>query len=297
MMKRIFNILIAVAAVMLAASCAKDVLSHESVIKTSQTEKNDFDKWLEENFRKPYNIDFKYRYEMNESDMDYFTIPARLDCAIIMAHLVQYLCVETYNEVADMVFTRTYFPKMFFCMGEWEYNNNGTIILGTAEGGKKIMLSGLNYLDEYMKTVEDLNHYYIKTIHHEFTHILNQNKVYTTDFKMITGNLYVADSWSESPHNTGFLQRGFITAYSQHSDTEDFAEMMSEYVTHDAAWWKQILTDAGDGAQFLKTKLDIVRSYMADEFGIDLDQLRATVVRRQNDVVSGKVDLTDITLE
>lgn len=299
-MKNIRNIIKAAAIVFMAAaalgSCSKEVLSGTSVIVTSATEKNEFDYWLEATFRNPYNIDFKYRYEINESDMNYFTTPAKMDCAIIMAHLVQYLCVETYNEVAGVTFTRKYFPKMFFCMGEWEYNNNGTFILGTAEGGKKIMLSGLNYLPQYMGTAEDLNHYYIKTIHHEFTHILNQTKDYPTDFKMITATGYVADSWSDEPNNAGFLQRGFITMYSQHSDTEDFAEMLSEYITHDKTWWNAQLEEAGDAAQCIKAKLEIVRTYMQETFNIDIEELQSAILRRQEDVVNGKIDLNDITI-
>lgn len=295
-MKKTLKIFALAVMALALASCSKEVLSGTSVIVTSTTEKNDFDRWLEATYRNPYNIEFKYRYELNESDLNYYTIPADMDCAIIMAHLVQYLCVETYNEVAGVTFTRKYFPKMFFCMGEWEYNNNGTIILGTAEGGKKIMLSGLNYLPQYMASADDLNHYYIKTIHHEFTHILNQTKEYSTDFKMVTATGYVADSWNEDPNNKGYLQRGFISAYSQHSDTEDFAEMMSEYITHDEAWWAKQLEEAEDGAQYLKAKLEIVRTYMQETFDIDIDELRATIMRRQEDVVGGKIDLKDITI-
>ena len=93
-----------------------------------------------------------------------------------MAHLVKYLCLESYDEVAGIDFTRNYFPKMIFTIGEWEYRNNGTIILGTAESGKKILLTGVNYLDTYKSSPAALNHYYFKTIHHEFTHILNHTK-------------------------------------------------------------------------------------------------------------------------
>ena len=296
-MKRYILSIAIVAAALTAASCVKDEMSPNSVIKVSQTQKNDFDRWLEANFLLPYNIDFKYRYEMNESDMNYFTIPADYEYSVVMAHLVKYLCVETYDEVAGISFTRSYFPKMFFLTGEWEYQNNGTIILGTAEGGKKIFLAGVNLLPEHMDSAEELNHYYIKTIHHEFTHILNQTIDYPVDFAMVTGADYVADSWSDSPYDKTFLKRGFITAYSQHSDTEDFAEMMSEYITHDQAWWDEQIAKAGAKGNLIEAKLDYVRNYMMDSFNIDLDQLRATVLRRQDDVFSGQVDLHSIEIK
>ena len=297
-MKRILYFCFIVAALTLGATaCVKDEMSENSVIVVSKTKQNDFDRWLEANFLLPYNIDFKYRFEMNESDMNYFTIPADYEYSIVMAHLVKYLCIETYDEVAGITFTRSYFPKMFFLTGEWEYRNNGTIILGTAEGGKKIFLAGVNLLPQYMKTAEDLNHYYIKTIHHEFTHILNQNVDYPIEFAMITGTAYVADSWSDYPYNQQFLENGFISDYAQYSDGEDFAETLSEFVTHDQAWWDEQVEKAGAKGTLINAKLDIVKSYMQDSFGIDLDVLRATVLRRQKDVFDGQVDLHSITIK
>ena len=297
MKRSLLHIAIILGALAAASSCVKDTLSETSVITVSETKKNDFDKWLEANFLLPYNIDFKYRFEMNESDMNYFTIPADYEYSIVMAHLVKYLCVETYDEVAGITFTRSYFPKMFFLTGEWEYRNNGPIILGTAEGGKKIFLAGVNLLPQYMHTAEDLNHYYIKTIHHEFTHILNQTVDFPVDFSMITGTGYVADSWSDAPYNREFLQNGFITDYAQHSDSEDFAEMLSEYITHDQKWWDTQIGKAGEKGSLINAKLDIVRSYMRDSFNIDIDVLRATVLRRQQDVFNGYVDLHSIDIK
>ena len=306
-MKRyILHIAVILAILSGATSCVKDTLSENSVIQVSETKQNDFDKWLEANFLLPYNIDFKYRFEMNESDMNYFTIPADYEGSIMMAHLVKYLCIETYDEVAGVSFTRSYFPKMFFLTGEWEYQNNGTIILGTAEGGKKIFLAGVNLLQEAMtrgygdfagNPTESLNHYFIKTIHHEFTHILNQTIDYPVDFAMITGTSYVADSWSDAPFNVEYLQNGFITAYAQHSDSEDFAEMLSEYITHSQAWWDEQIALAGAKGYLIEAKLDIVRTYMQDDYGIDIDVLRKTVLRRQDDVFAGRVDLHSIEIK
>ena len=299
-MKKLSIYLCAIAAAVFAASsCEEQPLNPESVITVDKVEMNEFDKWLDYNFVGPYNIDFKYRFEMNESDRNYYTIPADQECAIMMAHLVKYLCVDTYDEVAGPVFTRSYFPKMFFLIGEWEYRNNGTYILGTAEGGKKILLSGINYLPDVIKMgADELNYYYIKTIHHEFTHILNQTKDYPTDFAQINGNGYVADSWSAEPYNSEYLKNGFISSYAQHSDGEDFAEMVSIYVTNPKEYWDEQLKNAGtEGAGFITSKLEIVRAYMQDSWNIDMDQLRATILRRQNDVVKGKIDLTSLEIK
>lgn len=298
MKKYLLYALLAVSTGTALVSCSEDDLNAESVITIDKKQTNDFDKWLTANFVNPYNLEFKYRYEYKETDADYYTIPAELNQAIEMAHLVKYLCLESYDEVAGIDFTRNHFPKMIFTIGEWEYRNNGTIILGTAESGKKILLTGVNYLDTYKSSPAALNHYYFKTIHHEFTHILNQTKEYSAEFKLITGNSYVADSWSEEPFNVGYLERGFISDYAQHSDTEDFAEMMSLYVTNSKEQWDEWMAEAGEnGAPLLQAKLDIVKSYMKDSWGIDMDKLRDTILRRQADLAAGKVDLTDISVK
>lgn len=298
MKKYLLYALLAVSTGTALVSCSEDDLNAESVITIDKKQANDFDKWLTANFVNPYNLEFKYRYEYKETDADYYTIPAELNQAIEMAHLVKYLCLESYDEVAGIDFTRNHFPKMIFTIGEWEYRNNGTIILGTAESGKKILLTGVNYLDTYKSSPAALNHYYFKTIHHEFTHILNQTKEYSAEFKLITGNSYVADSWSEEPFNVGYLERGFISSYAQHSDTEDFAEMMSLYVTNSKEQWDEWMAEAGEnGAPLLQAKLDIVKSYMKDSWGIDMDKLRDTILRRQADLAAGKVDLTDISVK
>lgn len=285
-------------AVLSFSACSDDDISSQSIITADKIDRTPLDNWLEVNFLQPYNIDIKYRYEYNESDANYFTVPANYDVAVEMAHIVKYSCVEAYDEVAGIDFTRRYFPKMFYFEGEWHYINNGTFELGTAEGGRKIFLLGLNYLDLYKSSVETLNYYYLKTIHHEFTHILNQTVDYTASFQLITGSGYVADSWSTDQFNTGYLERGFISAYAQQSHTEDFAEMMSMYVTNSPEQWEAWMEEAGTtGRQYLTSKLDIVRAYMRDNFNIDLDKLRDVVLRREYDIVAGKIDLNDVSVD
>jgi substrate import-associated zinc metallohydrolase lipoprotein len=313
MKKLIYSIPLILAA-LAAWSCQRDLIEEESVIKDSTVEMNDFDRWLEVNFLKPYNIEFKYRYALNESDMGFYTVPADVNSSIIYAHLVKYLCIDTYDEIAGVTFTRSYFPKMFFLIGTWEYRNNGSIVLGTAEAGKKIMLAGVNelplVLDYYEGAELDdyLNTYYIKTIHHEFTHILNQTKAFSDSFKLITSATYVADACFDTDEY--WRGRGYITAYAQSEPREDFAELLSEYVTHNAAWWAEQISAASketaevrktdpsavDGASLIESKIDIVRNYMQDSWNIDIDELRDIVNRRMGDVVAGKVDLNTVEI-
>ena len=313
-MKKYIYSIVTVLAVLCVSACMRDKIESESVIKDSTVEQNDFDRWLEANYLKPYNIDFVYRFALNESDLGFYTVPADYESSIIYAHLVKYLCIDTYDEIAGVTFTRSYFPKMFFLIGTWEYRNNGSIVLGTAEAGKKIMLAGVNDLPFVFENYEGaeldgyLNQYYIKTIHHEFTHILNQTKVFSDSFKQITATTYVADACFDTDNY--WRGRGYISAYAQSEPREDFAEMLSEYVTHNAAWWQEQMAAASaetktvrettpsaeDGSVLLQSKLDIVRDYMQTAWSIDIDKLRDIINRRMADVVAGKVDLNTVTI-
>lgn len=318
--KVIYGILLAASSVV-AVSCSDDnKLDDESCIIVTTKEQNDFDRWLQANYVEPYNITFKYRYEEIESDFDYYTVPADMEQAIQMAHVVKYICMEAYDEVAGPDFTRAYFPKEFYLIGEWEYRNNGEFILGTAEGGKKILLSGINYFNQYKTSMANLTHYYLKTIHHEFTHILNQTKEMPVDFQYITGTDYVGGSWSEPPYNgidenagrvnNWYYGHGFISDYAQQEYAEDFAEMVSIYVCYPESHWQEILANARNGytatdgtkvevdcSALLEAKLSIVKNYMRDSWNIDLDELRDVIQRRSAEIEAGKVDLMDLTVQ
>lgn len=306
MKKLITTLVIALAAVFTFTSCNSNPLSPESIITVDKVEYTPFDYWLEANFVDTYNLKFKYRYEDIEADYNYFTIPADYECSIILAHLVKYLCLEAYDEAGGIEFTRANFPKEIFCIGEYEYRNNGTMLLGTAEGGRKILLTGVNYLRKYINDSNEMNEHYFKTIHHEFTHILNQTKEMPTAFQFITGTSYVSDEWSTTSFDTGYLGRGFISAYAQHSHGEDFAEMLAKYVCNPTSTWEAWMEQAAaeaeaagtgiDPVALITAKLDLVKAYMQDSWGINLDDLHNAVMTRQANIAAGKIDWNDISV-
>ena len=297
MKKDIFMLLVMLVSGAFLSSCEQDNPDPEhSIIVVNKKDRTPFDDWLDDNFVHPYNIQFKYRYQLDESTLTWYTVPADYEASIMMAHILKYMCVDTYDEVAGIDFTRRYFPKMFFLMGEWEYKNNGNMILGTAEGGRKIKLAGINHLPGYVRNPGQLNHYYLKTIHHEFTHILNQTKDFPVKFSQVTPASYVADSWNDTDNN--YLERGYVSKYSQHSDREDFAEIMSMYITNSPETWAKWLDEAGEtGRSALESKLDIVRDYMKTNFNVDLNELRSVLLRREKDLAAGKVDLNTLDIK
>lgn len=100
------------------------------------------------------------------------------------------------------------------------------------------------------------------------------------------GNSYLredADAWPE----------GFVTAYAMSEAREDFVENIAMYVTHDQAYWDNMLKVAGTaGAAIINQKFTIVYNYMLETWGINLDDLREIVLRRQQEIP--ELDLSTI---
>lgn len=273
-----------------AASCNRsDLDPNKSVITDENSIENSFDRWLNTNYVKPYNIKFLYKMKDIESDMSYTLAPADYKKSTQMARIVKHLCLEAYDEVTGgRDFVCMHFPKMFHLIGSAAHNSNGTIVLGTAEGGLKITLYMVNDVD--VNDVYLLNYYYFHTIHHEFAHILHQKKNYPVEYKDLSGKYYVQDSWI---YNVDYLNQGFITAYSSREPNEDFVEMFSTYITSTDKEWADLLARADEnGRSIINKKIAMVKSYMNSSWHINLDALRGIIERR-----SSELDMLDLEKE
>lgn len=287
--------------VFITASCNEDSLSGTSVITNSVNVETEFDTWLEDNYRAPYNIRFLYRYEDIETDMTYDLVPAKEIYSRILAKMIRFLWIDPYTEATDVHFMRENSPRIMQVIGSGAYNTNNTLQLGTAEGGQKITLYVGNWLEDYLDIsynngmdetdgysvtitdVDNINHYYLHTIHHEFAHILNQKIDYPTDFNTISQGDYVAQ-WNTLTESEAAVL-GFVSPYASSASGEDFVEVFSYYLTWSEDEWQAKLTQAGTtGANRIERKLAIVKTYMEESWGIDVDQLREILARRYNEI-------------
>jgi substrate import-associated zinc metallohydrolase lipoprotein len=292
-MKKIQFLIFSVLILMLS-SCSKDTLDSTSIFDTTSPERNAFDTWILKNYTTPYNIDFKYRYDDKQSDRTYNLAPADYSKSVALAKLVKYLWIDSYEELTGKDFIRKYCPKMIQLIGSPAYNSQGSIVLGTAEGGLKITLYNVNMIDLAHLDVDQLNYWYFKTMHHEFAHILHQTKNYSTDFNLISKD-YQSSSWINVADTTA-LKMGFVSKYASSEPQEDFVEIISIYVTHDSAYWATLLTNAeaykSPGKAIILQKFAIVKDYLATSWGIDIDKLRDIVQRRSASI--GTLDLTTL---
>lgn len=188
-----------------------------------------FDKWVEQNFLLPYNLEFKYRMEDIESDMNYNLVPATFDNARDLCLLTKYLWFDTYKEHCGIDFLKTYGPRILHLIGSPAYNpSTGTEILGLAEGGLKVTLFKVNEMN--LNDINQLNEYYFRTMHHEFGHILHQTKSYPTEFNLLSTGRYDSGSWQSKPIGL-MASQGLITPYASSEAREDFAETIANYLT------------------------------------------------------------------
>lgn len=271
----------------LLVSCSDDDVSPGTNFPTDIQPENDFEAWLQENYTYPYNIDFKYRMEDIESDMSYNLVPADSAKSARLAIIIKYLWLDAYCEAAGQDFVKDNVPRVIHLVGSPAYNSNNTMVLGTAEGGQKVTLYNVNSLTEAMlHDYATLNSFYFHTIHHEFTHILNQKIPYDKAFDQITESSYISGDWYLYS-DTYAHQHGFVSPYSMAEPKEDFAELLSYYVTISPEEWDAIVADGGaEGGALLTEKIKFVRTYMQESWNVSIDQLRQAVQHRAKELSS-----------
>lgn len=292
----------AVAALTVACS-NDDVDANNSIFPTREenTDSTAFDKWLNKNYTEPYNIQFNYLYIDQNSDMGYNVSPADIKKSIALAKIIKHVWLDAYTELMGPDFLKQHCFREFQLIGSAQHKNDGSIVLGFAEGGIRVNLFQVNYLDPAHLYIEqtnpfasgsdfDLNRAYFHTMHHEFAHILTQLKDYSTDFRTITKEYHSADWVNVKDEDAG--KEGYVTGYASSEYNEDFAEVFSCYVTDTDVMWQKRLAQAvaanGDetGKKAILAKLSIIRSYLKDSWGVDIDKLRTIVLRRASEVNS-----------
>lgn len=272
------------------SSCrGSDDVNGKSIFEdVPEEEFNSFDKWLYSNFVYPYNIEILYKWKDSETSKTNEITPASLENSIKLAKLVKHVWIEAYTEEAGVLFVKKMAPKILMFIGSGSWNSNGSVTLGTAEGGLKVTLYDVNNLT---LSAASLNSRYFKTMHHEFGHILNQTIPFSNEFQRITESLYVGSEWTNSTFQSEALSLGFVTHYSRFSPEEDFVELASLYVTTTQEYWDSLLSSAGaDGKAIIEQKFDYVYNYYLDKWNIDLTSLREIVQRRTDEAI--QMDLT-----
>ena len=253
--------------------------------------KGPIDNWVYDNLTKPFNISVKYKWDQFELELNKDLVPPDETKIVPVMEAVKKVWIDTYIAEAGDVFIKNYCPKFFVLCGSASWNTDGTITLGTAEGGRKIVLYVLNdfrtkamadYTPSDSETVKQLFH----TIEHEFGHILHQNVLYPEDFKRITPGFYTAN-WNNVSDNAA-RRDGFVTAYAMSAPDEDFVEMIAMMLIEGRAGFDKIVNAIPSGTSIngitqadaiakLRKKEAMVVAYYKDVWSIDFYSLQTRV--------------------
>lgn len=248
------------------------------------------DKWLYDTLVVPYNIATKYKWDQSELDLNKNIVPPKEEKVIPVMRSVKRVWMEPYILQAGELFFKRYSPKLFVLAGSANWNMDGSITLGTAEGGRKIVLYLLNdfknktmagYVPSDSAVLKQMFH----VIHHEFAHILDQTIRRPVEFDNVTKGFYTAD-WINTNDNSA-RQDGYVTAYALSSPGEDLAEMISIMLIEGKSGFDNIVnsitgtsvrgTTAAEAKAKLRQKESIVVNYFKQAWNIDFYTLQLRV--------------------
>ena len=264
----------------------------QRLVTVTDSQKTETDKWIEENLTKPFNIEIIWRWDTKEVKYDKSYIPPKEQNVLPYAKILKNTFIKSYQEVKGNAFIKPLVPKQFLFLGEWGYNTDGTITLGQAESGNKIVFYGVNHWDErdaeggYPQIREAIH-----TLYHEFGHILHQNKVFSKDFENISKADYTSQWYNEA--NSTAIRKGFTSSYSMLSKEEDFVEIISFYCTMTPEEWTEHINSqvastkegssareqAEEGRKKILQKLTMIKDYMKSSWDIDLDEIRDVTLK------------------
>ncbi len=251
------------------------------------------DNWIYDTLTTPYNISVKYKWDQFEDagDITSILVPPKEEYIIPILSTVRQVWINPYIAEGGEAFFKKNAPKYFYMIGSPAFGDNGTIKLGVAEGGKKIILLAINYTRaKGMDGYNPADSMWIKemflTIHHEFAHILHQAVLYPQDFKNLNPSL-LTTNWTDY-NDTEALRDGFITAYAMNNSDDDFVETISHMLVDGRAGFESLIaaipegvTDRGttkaQAVARLRSKESIIVNYYKQVWGIDFYKLQTSV--------------------
>ena len=252
--------------------------------------KTPLDQWLYDSLVVPYNIATKYKWDQFELELNKDLVPPDESKVIPVMGTVDRVWITPYVLQGGVEFFKKYCPKLFVLVGSASFNLDGSITLGTAEGGRKIVLYELNdfknkTMPGYVPADSAIPKQMFHVIHHEFGHILDQNIRRPVEFDAVCKGLYTAD-WINT-NDYAARQDGFVTAYAESSPFEDFVEMISIMLIEGRSGFDNIVnsitgtssrgTTADEAKARLRQKESLVVDYYKKAWSIDFYTLQTRV--------------------
>ncbi|MGZ5218447.1 MAG: substrate import-associated zinc metallohydrolase lipoprotein [Chitinophagaceae bacterium] len=247
------------------------------------------DNWIYDSLTVPYNIAVKYKWDQSELDLNKTLVPPKEEKVIPVLSAIKKGWIQPYVDEAGILFFKTISPKFFSLVGSPSFNSDGSITLGTAEGGRKVVLYELNNfrikgMPGYVASDSDRVLRMFWVINHEYAHILDQNIKFPVEFSESSASSYTSDWTNVSPQEA--LNEGFVSQYSISGKDDDWAEMVGLMLVHGRGWFENRVnsinytgttpngTTAVEARARLRQKEAAVVSYFKQAWNIDFYNLQ-----------------------
>ncbi|MFT3945816.1 MAG: putative zinc-binding metallopeptidase [Agriterribacter sp.] len=246
------------------------------------------DTWLYDSLTVPYNIATKYKWNQSELAYDKTIVPPDEEKIIPVMRTIKKVWIDSYVAEGGYLFFKKYCPKFFVLAGSASWNLDGSITLGTAEGGRKVVIYLLNEFKNksmagYKASDSAIAKQMFHVIEHEFTHILDQTIRRPVEFDAVCAGFYTSD-WINT-FDAEARKDGFITAYALSKPVEDWAEMVSIMLIEGRAGFNAIVnsisessvrgTTADEAKAKLRLKESLVVNYFKQAWNIDFYSLQS----------------------
>jgi substrate import-associated zinc metallohydrolase lipoprotein len=306
-MKKILNYIKPIGYVLILSSlfftaCDKEDDNTIFIPPTTEISDDVIDIYLRENMLDKHNTAVRWRWQDKYIDDDYSATPVKRDVVIPITKMVKHLWIDPYRSVSEsgQIFIEELFPPELVYIGSYIYKEDGTRIKGYAEGGARITLLNLNSYDlanrEWLLGL-------LRTVHHEFTHLVHQTYGMPIGFNTISEK-YNGEGWSNNVSLDDAIKMGMVRNYATMNEFEDFCEIVCHFLTIPRAIFEDDfinqestaeLTDPSEiahinelneGRQLIAQKLNIVVDFYKNKFDIDLYALRDIMEERIDYVVT-----------
>lgn len=276
--------------IFLLTGCYPDESLNVPVKQTDVQLETDLDKFIETNFREKYGMAIRYRFVDRYIGPTQRVAPPRLEVVQPMLDFIQKFWVDPFLEVQNgEAYFRAYVPSEVVLLGGFIYNDDGTVVLGTADAGAQITFTYVNAIDPADKEWEALQ---LQTVYHEFAHIVHQRNKLPADFEKISPAGYTSPGFWVSLSDEDALIRGFVSPYGTSSPNEDFAETVAFFL-YNPNFESEFMTDEPNcltpecearnaGRELVREKLTAIREHYVKVVGVDLQAVRNAIQAKLN---------------
>lgn len=301
------NILILVIVTLFAFfGCSKEDINTKYVPPTAVISTHPNDVFLKAEYFSTYGTAVRWKWDDRFIKNNQKATPIKSNLVIPVAQLLKYLWIDAYasNGPGGARFIKKLIPSELQFIGSYIYNNDGTVLLGYAEGGARISILNLNSYDLTDRDwLTNPGGGVLATIHHEFSHIVHQNYGIPVGFNTIS-KAYLGAGWSNGVTRDDAIKLGMVRNYGTLNEFEDFAEIISHFLTLPKATFEaDFITQqdcskatTGDkalncnelnkGRVLIKKKLDLIIEFYKNNFDIDLVKLRDNLEKKIDYVVT-----------